>query len=367
MLDRDAHYAAREERRRAARAALGRTRIAAMAARIDKAAFTRADMVELIGAQLPVDAPGDPRQLIEEIVDTVGCASAHPAKRITARGTRSSPSRRLSPKKNASCRWWMSAINQSRLDVRTADLDGLSADQQGAIRGIGVSPWLVQPPAAPAGAGKTQSLRALRTAAQRGGKHVLVLAPTGKAVDEAMSDGAGDHGFTVAKALHLLSRDELHLDRRAVVVVDEASMLATPDLTTLLAATTAARCKTVLVGDPYQLAPVNAPAAACSSSSATRCPGRSDSPRCGACVTVRNATPRSRCGPGAATGSAKPSAGTAPDRLHTGTRATIWASTVSEPTLVARTRSVPVVLIDAPITSEPGALVTGRLYPVTID
>ena len=35
-------------------------------------------------------------------------------------------------------------------------------------------------------------------------------------------------------------------------------MVATGDLTTLLAATTAARCKTVLVGDPYQLAPVNA-------------------------------------------------------------------------------------------------------------
>ena len=33
------------------------------------------------------------------------------------------------------------------------------------------------------------------------------------------------------------------------------------------------------------------------------------------------------------------------------TRATIWASTVSEPTLVARTRRVPVVLIEAPITS----------------
>ena len=38
------------------------------------------------------------------------------------------------------------------------------------------------------------------------------------------------------------------------------------------------------------------------------------------------------------------------------TIATIWASTVSEPTFVARTRSVPVVLIDAPMTVEPGAL-----------
>ena len=36
-----------------------------MAARIGKAAFTRADMVELIGAQLPVDVPGDPWELID--------------------------------------------------------------------------------------------------------------------------------------------------------------------------------------------------------------------------------------------------------------------------------------------------------------
>jgi hypothetical protein len=32
------------------------------------------------------------------------------------------------------------------------------------------------------------------------------------------------------------------------------------------------------------------------------------------------------------------------------TKATIWASAVSEPTLVARTRRVPVVFTEAPIT-----------------
>ena len=46
--------------------------------------------------------------------------------------------------------------------------------------------------------------RAARRGA-RAGKDVLVLAPTGKAVDEAMREGAGDRGFTVAKALQLLS------------------------------------------------------------------------------------------------------------------------------------------------------------------
>ena len=61
-----------------ARRALDRARLAEMAALIDKAAFTRADMVELIGAQLPVDAPGAPRELIERIVDAVGVRISPP-------------------------------------------------------------------------------------------------------------------------------------------------------------------------------------------------------------------------------------------------------------------------------------------------
>ena len=58
--------------------------------------------------------------------------------------------------------------------------------------------------AAAAGPGRgrqAHSLKALRAAAHRARKEVLVLAPTGKAVDEAMREGAGDRGLTVAKAL----------------------------------------------------------------------------------------------------------------------------------------------------------------------
>ena len=93
------------------------------------------------------------------------------------------------------------ADNRTRLDVRTDDLGDLSPDQERAIRNIAHSPFLVQPLQAPAGAGKTHSLKALRAAAHRARKEVLVLAPTGKAVDEAMQEEAGDRGLTVAKAL----------------------------------------------------------------------------------------------------------------------------------------------------------------------
>jgi hypothetical protein len=61
-----------------------------MVAGIDEPAFTRADVVELVGALLPVDAPGDPRALIEQVVDAVGLrvsASREAQTQIRFRGT----------------------------------------------------------------------------------------------------------------------------------------------------------------------------------------------------------------------------------------------------------------------------------------
>jgi ATP-dependent exoDNAse (exonuclease V) alpha subunit len=89
-------------------------------------------------------------------------------------------------------------------------------------------------------------------------RRVLVVAPTGKAVDVAVREGAGDAGYTVATALRSLDGGELSLSHLDVVVVDEAAMVGTDDLRQLLTATTKAGAKTVLVGDAYQLAPVKA-------------------------------------------------------------------------------------------------------------
>ena len=65
---------------------------------------------------------------------------------------------------------------RARLDVRAADLEGLSADQARAIATIAASPYLVQPLQAPAGAGKTHSLQALRSGASRQQGHAGVSA-----------------------------------------------------------------------------------------------------------------------------------------------------------------------------------------------
>ena len=175
-----------------------------MVARIDKAAFTRADLVELVGALLPVDAPGDPRALIEQIVDTVGVRVSAPRDAHHREGHEMFTVDAVIAEEERIFEMVDAADTRARLDVRAEDLDDLSADQARAIPAIAQSPYLVQPLQAPAGAGKTHSLQALRAAAHRANKEVLVLAPTGKAVDEAMRDEAGDRGLTVAKALQLI-------------------------------------------------------------------------------------------------------------------------------------------------------------------
>ena len=229
-----------------------------MVAGIDKPAFTRADLVELVGALLPVDAPGDPRALIEQIVDIVGVRVTAAREAHHREGHEMFTVDAVIVEETRIFDMVDAVDTRARLDLRSADLGDLSADQARAIANIAASPYLVQPLQAPAGAGKTHSLQALRAAAHRANKDVLVLAPTGKAVDEAMRGQAGDRGLTVAKALALIEDNQLQLDRRTVIIVDEAAMVGTPELRRLLEASTTGRAKIVLVGDAYQLAPVKA-------------------------------------------------------------------------------------------------------------
>lgn len=256
-VEKAAHLAARTARRAAAPSRL-RARLAGAVAQIDKAAFTRADLVELVGAQMPVDAPGEPRDLIERLVDTFGIRVSAPRAAHHREGHEVFTIEAVIAEEARIFELVDATDTRARLDVRSADLAELSTDQARAVAAIATSPYLVQPLQAPAGAGKTHSLQALRAAAHRANKEVLVLAPTGKAVDEAMRGGAGDRGLTVAKALHLTDNDQLGLHARTVIVVDEASMVGTPELRRLLEVATEACAKMILVGDAYQLAPVKA-------------------------------------------------------------------------------------------------------------
>ena len=215
--------------------------------------------MEIIGAQLPVDGEQSPREAVEAAVDELGMRLTAPRQRHQREGHERFTLSRILAEEVAVLDMADARDDRAQLWVREEDTRGLSPDQRAAVEAIGRSPWLVQPLSAPAGAGKTTSLRALRAAAHhRHDAKVLVLAPTGRAVDVAVREGAGDEGFTIAKAVQDLKNGTLTLDRGTLVVVDEAGMVGTDDLRQLLTVTTAAGVKTVLVGDAHQLAPVKA-------------------------------------------------------------------------------------------------------------
>ena len=234
-------------------------RIMAAADKIDKAAFTRADLIEILGAQLPIDTERTPRELLESAVDEVAVRLTAPRAAHQREGHERFTLDAILQEEAAVLDLVDAREDRAMLWINDDDTAHLSPDQARAVENIGRSPWLIQPLSAPAGAGKTTSMRALRSAVHRRfDGTVLLLAPTGKAVDVAVRESAGDQGYTIAKALQLLRRNELELGPHTLVVVDEAAMVGTGDLRQLLTATTVAGAKTVLVGDAHQLAPVKA-------------------------------------------------------------------------------------------------------------
>ena len=254
-LDRSAQRAARQARRTAGVDYVSVAR-RAVSHGLSQAAFTRADLVEAIGARLPVDDTdgASPRQVIERLADDVALRIGDERQAHQREGSIRYTAADLIAEERVIVE--LMGRGDSRAVLPSVDTAGLSPDQARAVTAIATSARLVQPLSAPAGAGKTHSLRALRAAAHAAGKRVVVAAPTGRAVDVAVREQAGDQGATLDALLGRLERGSEVLDADSVVVVDEAGMVGTQHLRTLLEAATTAGAKVVLVGDEHQLAPV---------------------------------------------------------------------------------------------------------------
>lgn len=127
-------------------------------------------------------------------------------------------------------------------DVEITPFPGVLSEAQAvAMRQIVASPWRASVVVAPAGAGKTTSLKAAREAWHRLGKTVVGLAPTDKAAD-------------VMTSAQVASR--LGWDAKTVAVVDEAGMVSNSDAVRLLHIASAAGSRVVFVGDPHQYSAV---------------------------------------------------------------------------------------------------------------
>ena len=103
-----------------------------------------------------------------------------------------------------------------------------------------------------AGTGKTYALAAAREAWQAAGHPVLGVAIARRAAAE-LRDGAGIESTSVAALLQRLSRDGGRLPDACVLVVDEAGMAPTRQLSELLDHVERAGGKLVLAGDHRQL------------------------------------------------------------------------------------------------------------------
>ena len=259
------------------------------------AVWSAADLAVQIAARVPTAGPGAP-------VDAAGAAAmveAWTAQALTLPGAGAVPlgpdpsgvTARASDARFASAetvRLEAGVIDAVLDGLRTtrrlpaaalaaATADGLSDEQQVAAVRLVASRDLVTVMVAPAGAGKTTVLAAAVAGWAAAGQRVLVLGPSARAASE-LATATGRPGATVARFLtqqaHLdqqpvtggtraggapASVDERRLRRGDVVLVDEASMLATADLANLIDRATAVGARLVLVGDPAQIGAVRAP------------------------------------------------------------------------------------------------------------
>lgn len=243
----------------------------------ERSTFTRADLVEKAAEMLPVGAVETDRihvcveAIVDEIFDSGTAWSVNPdAARSYTKAAREGSQRFTAEPV-------VEEINHG-IDLATARVDRgvdaamiqpiegqLSDNQAAAMRQVVSSRYRASVIVAPAGAGKTSSLKAARKAWEQAGKTVVGLAPTGKASDVMVREEVAHSSATIARALIGTADLEpdmvaarLGWDKDTVVVVDEAGMVATSDVVRLLEITAAAEARLVFVGDPHQYAAVKA-------------------------------------------------------------------------------------------------------------
>jgi conjugative relaxase-like TrwC/TraI family protein len=143
--------------------------------------------------------------------------------------------------------------------VATHSKARLSCQQRSALESITTSGRQVDLLVGPAGAGKTTTMRALRSSwiAEHGQGSVIGLAPSAAAA-QALADDLGVACDNTAKWLHEFDHERTALCAGQLVIIDEATLAGTTTLDRISGIAEAAGAKVLLVGDPYQLQSVEA-------------------------------------------------------------------------------------------------------------
>jgi Ti-type conjugative transfer relaxase TraA len=108
-----------------------------------------------------------------------------------------------------------------------------------------------------AGSGKSYMLGAARKVWEKEGYNVVGMTLSGIAAENLEGD-SGIKSYTVANRMVNWNNDRERLQKNDIVVVDEAGMLGSRDLSKIIDEVTLADAKVVLIGDPQQLQAIEA-------------------------------------------------------------------------------------------------------------
>jgi len=147
------------------------------------------------------------------------------------------------------------AVSQEVAVKALSEFGELSEEQMNAVWHITAGTGALAIVSGMAGTGKTRMLNAARDIWERDGFTVEGTALAARAVNE-LSQGAEIESNTIAKLLYEAEQGRLNLGRKTILVVDEAGMVATPELQRLTKLCQEAGSKLVLIGDERQLQPI---------------------------------------------------------------------------------------------------------------
>jgi conjugative relaxase-like TrwC/TraI family protein len=148
------------------------------------------------------------------------------------------------------------AVQRAIMAAEQAVGVALSAEQRQATVGICTSGRGAELIEGVAGSGKTTLVRAVAAAFEASGCKVIGTATSGQASRTLARQAEVGHSRTLASLLWRLDHDQLTLDERTAVILDEVGMTEDAHLVALTARIEAARAKLVLVGDHHQLGSV---------------------------------------------------------------------------------------------------------------
>lgn len=133
----------------------------------------------------------------------------------------------------------------------------LNDEQNEAVRYIAHKSGTIACIEGMAGTGKTTALEVINAVYKSAGYQVIGCALSGKAA-EGLEEGSGIKSSTIHSLLLRLERNEVELNEKSVIIVDEAGMVGSRLYSALVENAHKAGAKLVLVGDYRQLQPIDA-------------------------------------------------------------------------------------------------------------